>query len=125
MDKKQLVMQFQVEQEVASVEPYGSGHINHTYLAQMSEGKKYILQGINTTIFKDTDQLMENILNVTSYLRKEIERTGGDPKRETLTVVLTKDGKSYFTDEDGGKWRVYDQYKEYLCPLGIKYLADF
>lgn len=108
MDKKQLVMQFQVEQEVASVEPYGSGHINHTYLAQMSEGKKYILQGINTTIFKDTDQLMENILNVTSYLRKEIERTGGDPKRETLTVVLTKDGKSYFTDEDGGKWRVYE-----------------
>lgn len=74
----------------------------------MSEGKKYILQGINTTIFKDTDQLMENILNVTSYLRKEIERTGGDPKRETLTVVLTKDGKSYFTDEDGGKWRVYE-----------------
>ena len=108
MDKKQLVMQFQVEQEVASVEPFGSGHINHTYLAQMSEGKKYILQGINTTIFKDTDQLMENILNVTSYLRKEIERTGGDPKRETLTVVLTKDGKSYFTDEDGGKWRVYE-----------------
>lgn len=108
MDKKQLVMQFQVEQEVASVEPYGSGHINHTYLAQMSEGKKYILQGINTTIFKDTDQLMENILNVTSYLHKEIERTGGDPKRETLTVVLTKDGKSYFTDEDGGKWRVYE-----------------
>ena len=51
---------------------------------------------------------MENILNVTSYLRKEIERTGGDPKRETLTVVLTKDGKSYFTDEDGGKWRVYE-----------------
>lgn len=108
MDKKQLVMQFQVEQEVASVEPYGSGHINHTYLAQMSEGKKYILQGINTTIFKDTDQLMENILNVTSYLRQEIERTGGDPKRETLTVVLTKDGKSYFTDEDGSKWRVYE-----------------
>lgn len=108
MDKKELMNQFQAEGEVISVEPYGSGHINHTYLANMADGKRYILQGINTTIFKNTDELMENILNVTSYLRKEIESTGGDPARETLTVVMTKDGKSYFTDEDGSKWRVYE-----------------
>ena len=108
MEKKELIEQFQVEQDVASIEPYGSGHINHTYLAEMSEGKKYILQGINTTIFKNTDELMENIINVTSYLREEIIRTGGDPKRETLTVVMTKNGKSYYTDEDGSKWRVYE-----------------
>lgn len=108
MEKKELIEQFQVEQDVVSIEPYGSGHINHTYLAEMSQGKKYILQGINTTIFKNTDELMENIINVTSYLREEIIRTGGDPKRETLTVVMTKNGKSYYTDEDGSKWRVYE-----------------
>ena len=108
MEKKELIEQFQVEQDVVSIEVYGSGHINHTYLAQMSGGRKYILQGINTTIFKNTDELMENIINVTSYLREEISRTGGDPKRETLTVVMTKDGKSYYTDEDGSKWRVYE-----------------
>lgn len=108
MDKKDLIRQFQAEGEAESVEPYGSGHINHTYLAKMTNGKKYILQGINTTIFKNTDELMENILNVTSYLRKEIEREGGDPARETLTVVMTKDDKPYYTDEEGGKWRVYD-----------------
>ena len=94
MEKKQLLEQFLVEQDVVSVEPYGSGHINHTYLAKMSEGRKYILQGINTTIFKNTDELMENILHVTSFLREEISRTGGDPKRGTLTVVMTKDGSS-------------------------------
>lgn len=108
MEKKELLEQFQVEQNVVSIEPYGSGHINHTYLAEMSEGKKYILQGINTTIFKNTDQLMENIINVTSYLREEISRTGGDPERETLTVVMTKDDRSYYTDADGSKWRVYE-----------------
>lgn len=108
MEKKQLLKQFLVEQDVVSVEPYGSGHINHTYLAKMSEGRKYILQGINTTIFKNTDELMENILHVTSFLREEISRTGGDPKRGTLTVVMMKDGSSYYTDEDGSKWRVYE-----------------
>ncbi len=108
MDRETILKQFQVEGDVASVEPYGSGHINHTYLATMTGGKKYILQGINTTIFKNTDELMENILNVTSYLREEIIRTGGDPARETLTVVMAKDGSSYYSDEDGSKWRVYE-----------------
>ncbi len=108
MDREAILKQFQVEGDVVSVEPYGSGHINHTYLATMTGGKKYILQGINTTIFKNTDELMENILNVTSYLREEIIRTGGDPARETLTVVMAKDGSSYYSDEDGSKWRVYE-----------------
>ena len=108
MDKKEIIKQFQVEGNAVSIEPYGSGHINHTYLAQMERDKKYILQGINTTIFKNTDELMENILNVTSYLREEIIRTGGDPARETLTVVMTNDGKSYYTDSEGDKWRVYE-----------------
>ena len=108
MDKKEIIKQFQVEGNAVSIEAYGSGHINHTYLAQMEGDKKYILQGINTTIFKNTDELMENILNVTSYLREEIIRTGGDPARETLTVVMTNDGKSYYTDSEGDKWRVYE-----------------
>ena len=108
MEKKDILAQFQVGGEIASIEPYGSGHINHTYLAQMADGKKYILQGINTTIFKNTDELMENIINVTSYLKEEIIQNGGDPARETLTLVMTKNGGSYYTDEDGSKWRVYD-----------------
>ncbi len=108
MEKKEILSKFQAEGGVSSIEPYGSGHINHTYLAEMESGKKYILQGINTTIFKDTDQLMENIIGVTSYLREEIIRNGGDPKRETLTVVMTKDDKPYFTDDTGEKWRVYE-----------------
>lgn len=107
MEKKEILAQFQVQGDMVSVEPYGSGHINHTYLAKMTEGRKYILQGINTSIFQDTDALMENILGVTSFLRKEIIKNGGNPERETLTVVLTKDGKPYFTDDDGNKWRIY------------------
>ena len=47
-------------------------------------------------------------MNVTSYLRKNIIENGGDPERETLNVVPTKDGKSYFTDSQGECWRVYE-----------------
>ena len=44
---------------------------------------------------------MENIIGVTSWLKKKILENGGDPKRETLTVIKDRQGKQYFVDEEG------------------------
>ena len=52
-----------------TIERYGSGHINETYLMTCPEGPKYILQKINTSIFPDVDALMENIRRVTAHIR--------------------------------------------------------
>lgn len=106
-DKKELLNHFRLEGEVVDVKPHGSGHINHTFLVTTSGTKKYILQKINTDIFHDTDGLMENIVNVTSYLRERIVQAGGNPERETMTVIPTKEGDNYYTDMDGCDWRVY------------------
>lgn len=90
---------------------YGSGHINDTYLLLMEQKDghiiKYILQRMNHDIFKSPEQLMENILGVTSHLRKKIIENGGDPERETLNVVRTHEGMPYHKDEQGLYWRVY------------------
>lgn len=107
MGMKEILGHFQIERKEVETKPYGSGHINRTFLVTVAGERKYILQGINTAIFQDTEALMENILHVTAYLRERIVRTGGDPKRETLTVVMTTDDKPYYTDEDGNNWRVY------------------
>ena len=45
-----------------SCEPYGSGHINDTFLVVAD--KRYILQRMNTSIFPDPDGLMKNILHI-------------------------------------------------------------
>ena len=66
----------------------------------------YILQRINHNVFKDPAQLMSNFVAVTSYLRGIIEKNGGNPDRETLTVINTKDGKSFLKTEDGEYWRL-------------------
>ena len=87
------------------VTPYGDGHINDTYIADSTP--KYILQRINTSIFKDPDSLMKNIELVTEHLRKRILEAGGDPNRETLTLIRTIDKKRYYRDEDGSCYRVY------------------
>ena len=89
---------------VTDIEPYGNGHINDTYLITEH---KYILQRINTSIFKNPDELMDNIENVTSFLKKKIIAACGDPERETLTVIPTKDGKNYYRLDDNNVFRVY------------------
>lgn len=107
MDLKGILNHFMTEKEGVSIEPYGSGHINRTFLVNVQGERKYILQGVNTAVFKNVPELMENIMWVTAYLREKIISTGGDPKRETLTVVMTTEGKPYYIDEEGGAWRVY------------------
>ena len=83
---------------------YGNGHINETYLV---EPNRYILQKINTDIFTNCDELMQNIANVTDFLRDKITKEGGNPNRETLTVINTLDGKKYYRDQDGSCYRMY------------------
>ena len=89
-----------------NVEAYGNGHINDTYIADSEP--KYILQRINHAIFKEPDKVMSNIVGVTEFLRKKIIDAGGDPDRETLTVIRTKDGASYYKTEDGNYFRMYN-----------------
>lgn len=105
-DFKKIIKNFKVEGEFVSCEPYGEGHINLTFLLITTKGK-YILQRINSDIFKNPEGLMENIKGVTEYLRKIIIENGGDPLRETLTLVPSLDGKIFYKDEEGNYFRVY------------------
>ena len=85
--------------------PFGNGHINDTYLV---EGEpRLVLQRINTSIFKNPAQVMENISLVTEFLKKKIAQAGGNPDNETLTVIPTKDGKLFYEDADGNAYRMY------------------
>ena len=89
---------------------YGQGHINDTFcvICQPQEGDavRYILQGLSLAAFPRQDELMENFIGITSYLRDKIIAAGGDPLRETLSLVKTTDGKDYYTDKSGKVWRL-------------------
>lgn len=109
--RDKVAMQFALEGELKELSVFGNGHINDTLRAtcELADGrtKRYIVQRMNDGIFKNPDELMENVMNVTSFLRKKIIAAGGDPDRETLNVIPTKDGKNYLTDENGDFWRCY------------------
>lgn len=107
---EEAVQAFQLDGEIVSCQRYGSGHINDTFLVvcKVAEGeKKYILQRMNNDIFKDIVGLMKNVSGVTEYLKKIIIENNGDPERETLNLVPTKDGAFYYEDSVKSYWRVY------------------
>jgi len=89
---------------------YGQGHINDTFcvVCQPQEGDaiRYILQGLSLAAFPHPDELMDNFIGITSYLREKIIAKGGDPLRETLSLVKTRDGRDYYTDSTGKVWRL-------------------
>ncbi len=101
------------------VKPFGAGHINETYAVYMpGEGGDelaYVLQRVNSNVFKDPAGVMDNIFGVTEYLRNVIRREGGDPDRETLSYIKTKSGCNYFEDSEGEPWRCYNFIPDSVC----------
>ena len=127
--QNEALQNFQWNGVAISAQRYGSGHINDTYLVtlEMSDGTKdsVILQRMNTKIFANPEELMENIMGVTSFLSKKIVENGGDPKRETLNVIPAKDGKSYFVDSEGQYWRSYVFIKDAKGYDQVETMEDF
>ena len=101
-----IVAAFEVEGNVVDYVPFGNGHINETKLVTMDNGVQFVLQRINKNVFKRPDLLMENYVGVTKFIRKKIEAAGGDPLREVLNAIPTKDGKPFTIDEEGQYWRL-------------------
>ncbi len=107
---KNILNRFNFKGDFVSIEPFGSGHINSTYIAEyIDEGKTkhYIIQKVNNKVFKNIDKLMENVFSVTSFLRKKISENGGDVSRETLHFIKTDTGDLYFRDKDRSCYRAY------------------
>lgn len=98
---------------------FGKGHINDTFCVhtQPPEGEcgRFILQRVSAAAFKRPDQLMANIAGVTDYLRKVIAAEGGDPDRETLTLLRTRTGETWYRDSAGRAWRCTPFIEDTVC----------
>ncbi len=137
---------FAIEGRLVDKRLYGNGHINDTFLltfetithqdqkeptpsdgknSETAEVKRYILQRMNHSIFQQPVLLMENVVNVTEYLRRLIVSQGGDPDRETLNVVKTLDGNSFYTDEAHNYWRMFFFIEGTVCLDMVESEKDF
>ncbi len=115
-----VLTRFQMKGTPLSCEPYGSGHINRTYLVVTDAPHRYILQRINRRVFHDVPALMENIHAVTRHLAKK----DPDP-RHVLTLVPTVDGQPYLRDAEGEYWRLYEFVGGGVCLEAAASAEDF
>ena len=119
-DIEKICKQFSISGEFTGYEKSSNGHINSTYMLIFEENskvKKYVLQKINTVVFKDPDKLMSNIVAVTGHIRRKNEEMDVPwANRGTLTFFPCVDGKYYYIDDDNNCWRVYEYIGDvYTC----------
>ncbi|HNX66736.1 MAG TPA: aminoglycoside phosphotransferase family protein [Bacteroidales bacterium] len=94
-----------------SGESYGSGHIHDTYriLTAEDDCDNYIIQKLNTRVFRDIPRLQNNIERVTEHLRHKLSLIPDcNVKRECLTLIpLRNSNLTFYCDEEGNYWRMY------------------
>lgn len=122
-DVRMSASHYDIAGEIIDVEECHNGHINRTYfLTYDNEGirRRYVMQMVNTDIFKKPDEVMENIVNVTEHIKKGLIAKGIDPDRRTLNVVWTKSGNWGHVDRRGIYWRMYDFVEDSDCFMKVE-----
>lgn len=101
-----IAKSFNIEGEIESITPLGEGFINDTYILKTigEDTPNYLFQRKNKAIFQDVPSMMDNIQSITTHLKAKIVANGGDPLRETMTLIKTQDGALYQLDEEGEFW---------------------
>ena len=105
---KEVCERFCLCGEYRSYEIINSGHINTTYRVyyfRNGELKDYILQRVNTYVFRDPVSVMDNISSVTEFIRAKIKAKQATAKRNVLHYAKTCEGDYYTFMDDGGFWR--------------------
>ena len=125
---REILSHFDLPGTYVAFEPIGCGHINDTLRVSFRQPTgivHFILQRINTHVFRNPDQLMENVQRVTAYLLQYLQANGGDVQRGALTVFPTADGNPYHRTAEGDCWRVYNYIEDTYTLQSIGDSEDF
>lgn len=120
---REAVRHFDLSGVQDDLRPWGNGHINDTFLVEGDS--RYILQRMNRNIFTKPLEVMENIIGVTSFLKKKIKAAGGDEMRETMTVIYTRDRQPLYRDENDDFWRMYYMIEDAVSYDQVESEQDF
>jgi Ser/Thr protein kinase RdoA (MazF antagonist) len=89
------------------ITPINTGLINQTYHVIVNQ-KSYILQSINTDIFKNPQIITRNILNISSYLQQQ------QYPKAVINCIANKKGE-YITEYNNKHWRLTTYIANSVC----------
>ncbi len=101
--------QFKPNGRVADVREFGSGNVNETFLVTLegAEEKRFVLQRVNTHVFRQPELVMHNMRVCTGHFLKRMEKVspGSGRRWEVPRVLLSQDGRDHWIDREGSFWR--------------------
>ncbi|WP_066377728.1 MULTISPECIES: phosphotransferase enzyme family protein [unclassified Anabaena] len=102
-----IAQQFTLESQVVDVRGFGSGNINDTFLVTLdAPGEQhFILQRINTQVFRQPQLIMQNMRTFTDHVRQRLQHTPLDRRWEVPRVLSTQQAQDYYIDAEGNFWR--------------------
>jgi Ser/Thr protein kinase RdoA (MazF antagonist) len=98
-----IISRFRTDGQVKQVFPYGSGHINDSYKVYTGN-QNYLLQRVNSSVFRDVPGLTSNLIKVTDRLVEN----NSNPAMKVLKPIMTNKGDFILKDESENYWRVFD-----------------
>lgn len=106
---------FNLPAAVRAVDPLGSGNVNATYLVQLADGGRAVLQRLNTGVFQRPDLVMANIRRVGEHVRGRLAADGEGERWELPELVPTSAGGDALTVGDQ-VWRMLTYVANAHCP---------
>lgn len=95
-----VLKKFAVESNTVAIIPIQEGLINHTWKVE-SGSDAFVLQKINTAVFKDPEALAENIDSIASFLAIK------EPGYLFASPLKTVDGKNFYRHNEGSYYRLF------------------
>lgn len=110
----EICEQFRIPGTLVWYKQKKSGNINTTYQVMVQDKTPkgpvetgYIIQKINNYVFKNPEEMMNNIDLVTQHILKKKKERGIIGRRYRLHFHHTEDGKNFLFSEKGGEfWRL-------------------
>ena len=115
MDRQRLAShagRFAIDAPVSAVEPLGSGNVNDTYRVGTASGSSYVLQRINTRVFRQPELVMANLAALAEHVEGR-RQTGAWPDEapgnrawDVPRAIPLADGSGNWLSTDGEAWRL-------------------
>lgn len=102
--------QFSTQGRIIYIREYGNGNINKTFLVTFdTEGEKhFILQCINTQVFRHPELVMQNIRIFIEHMHSRLQTASLEGRRwEIPLILLSHEGRDLWLAPDGSYWRAF------------------
>jgi Ser/Thr protein kinase RdoA (MazF antagonist) len=104
-----IASQFQSREKIVTIEPYGNGNINQTFLVTLDspQSERFILQSLNTQVFACPESVMSNMRAIAEHVEAQLKARllPEDRPWQIVKIIPTLDNRDYWLDRDGSFWR--------------------